>query len=143
MAQPQHTRNDPHLPFISFEESIFEAYTETLIVDPSALNGNPWLPGSDLDTFLDSYDTVRLPEYRQYFHNELGQGLADFSNKNFVTQDTNFNDPRRACSRYDYQSPRIEETTSTFEMKRVTYRVREANGYRVEETTLPVERFSM
>ncbi|HWJ40290.1 MAG TPA: hypothetical protein VNT29_04135, partial [Candidatus Limnocylindrales bacterium] len=70
-----------------------------------------------------------------------GKGLADYSNLNFVTQDTNYNDedpnwrcqgapfpPLRKCLYYDF--PKISEATPREEI--VEERVRDGFGYRTE-----------
>lgn len=93
MAQPQHTRNDIHLiagedcsaptkAFISLFQnpSRYEQYTKAL--------------GASLP--LGPYPKkVRFDTARQYWHTEkqnpaAGQGLAEFSNTNFVSAGTNF-----------------------------------------------------
>jgi len=91
MAQPQHVRNDTHIiagedcawyqkPFIKLVEnpSLYEQYTKTL--------GN--LP-------IGLYPKVRFDTARRYWHTEdknpgAGQGIAEFTNSNFVSAGTNF-----------------------------------------------------
>jgi hypothetical protein len=101
MAQPEHTRNDQHLTYTNrflyngTNASIWEVWCSKNISD---------LKKSLVD--YDGYATVKLPDYESYFHTNdksgdrpAGKGLADYSNLNFVTQDTNYQDedPFWAC----------------------------------------------
>lgn len=90
MAQPEHTRNDQHLPNfyhtygVDTEASIWETWgAENLIVDDASFK--PVVP-------YDGYPNVRLRDYADYFTTADGKGMADFSNRSFVTQDTNYQD---------------------------------------------------
>ncbi len=88
MAQPQHVRDDMHLNFGECwlkkilgrleNPSLYEQYTKTL--------GN--LP-------IGKYPKVRFDTARRYWHTEdknpgAGQGIAEFTNSNFVSAGTNF-----------------------------------------------------
>jgi hypothetical protein len=85
MAQPQHTRNDPHggffglgLPFpqIFGQLSRYEAYVNRK---------------DTRNTFAYSgYPVVAFNDYRSYFAASGGEGISQFSNRNFVSQGTNF-----------------------------------------------------
>jgi hypothetical protein len=82
-AQPQHTRNDSHagtvcpLTFgLLGPKSLFEGYADAL-----AHTGELSYSG---------YANVSLPRPRDYWDDEVGRGLAEFSNRNFVSAGTNF-----------------------------------------------------
>src|SRR2546426_3703380 len=92
MAQPQHTRNDPHLgctnalaQFFGGEKSWYEAYIET-----RALN-QPYRTRSDASRplVLVGYDPVSFQTYQDYWANAEGSGLAEFSSRNFFSAGTN------------------------------------------------------
>lgn len=77
MAQPQHVRNDPHLkvsdnPFNPFnvDHSLFEEYPKNL---------------DDIGI----YPVVQFTDYTSFWTGN-SKGLADFTNANFVSEDTNF-----------------------------------------------------
>lgn len=84
MAQPQHVRNDTHLdlpftdPNIPFIEnpSLYESYT----------NGRR----NDLGFPYSGYDAVAFNSARSFWHTIDGQGIADYSNRGFVSSGTNF-----------------------------------------------------
>lgn len=84
MAQPQHVRNDPHLSFGEWTDVIlpdFSRYERYTLDRFNLLNyGGP-------------YPSVQLPQFRHYWSTGAGsggKGLADFTNGNFVSQNTNF-----------------------------------------------------
>lgn len=127
MAQPEHVRNDQHLPHTNFflfdnglDASLYEEWGQANI------GGD----GSLID--FGGYPTVALPNYASYFHTSdlglngqpRGRGLADYANRNFVTQDTNYGDymdPLKGrCFRY--LQPRFEDAARRTEV--VTERVR-------------------
>lgn len=84
MAQPQHTRNDPHGGFLGKDwgpqilgqKSRYEAYVE------DDKNRNKFT--------YSGYSVVIFDEYRSYFETTDGKGISQFSNRNFVTHGTNF-----------------------------------------------------
>jgi hypothetical protein len=85
MAQPQHTRNDPHggdifsTPYGSQmfgEKSRYELYVN----DPKKINTFDYAPAYPV-----SFDT-----YRKFYISADGKGMSTFSNRNFVTEGTNF-----------------------------------------------------
>ncbi|HEX5057333.1 MAG TPA: hypothetical protein VFX02_12660 [Gammaproteobacteria bacterium] len=90
MAQPEHVRNDPHLslgpvsiPYVT-DPSFYEKFTNDQIKQhpdlvPTMLAQSNYAPM-----------TVGLGNPRAYWTNVEGQGIADFTNRNFVSQDTNF-----------------------------------------------------
>ncbi len=94
MAQPEHTRNDQHLPVSNF---VFDNGTAASIWEEWGL-ANLTNPATSLISF-DGYPSVTLPDYASYFHTNhtangrpAGKGMGDFSANNFVTQDTNYHD---------------------------------------------------
>lgn len=85
MAQPQHARADAHFPFIPWEYSKYEKY----------------VGGCDqkiLETVGDDYPIpTTFADALSFWNTKLegiqatgGQGLAEFTNQNFISQDTNF-----------------------------------------------------
>ncbi len=90
MAQPQHTRNDGH-----GDGSLYEQYTNR----------------ADVRTNVLTYSSVLIPavaKARDFFTNSSGTGLAQYSNKNFVSAGTNFsylNGTIQKNSLYQYPIP--------------------------------------
>ena len=87
MAQPQHTRNDAHLPwpYTSFGRRLYEVYTER----KRRTNPFPALPYSghpDID--LTIYNKAK--KFWDFEGDGSGRGLAEFSGTNFVSEGTNF-----------------------------------------------------
>lgn len=74
MAQPQHVRDDIHLP-IGDGRSRYELYT-----------GNPNNLGQ---LKYDGYPVIDRSNYRSFWAS-FGAGLAEFTNRSFVSEDTNF-----------------------------------------------------
>lgn len=99
MAQPEHTRNDQHLDHShqvlgnGTAPSIYEEWTFA-----NLLGLNPAVP-------YDGYPNVKLPNTVAYFANTDGQGLAQFANRSFVTQDTNYDDEQRSGRCVYHQQP--------------------------------------
>jgi hypothetical protein len=88
MGQPQHTRNDQHTPLDStdpLQKTLYEDYTEE---DPSrVIRENGSAPGYTGAVWFD--------EARKYWLTAApgtygGAGIAEFSNRNFVTAGTDF-----------------------------------------------------
>ena len=105
MAQPEHTRNDQHLPFLfgSPVGSLYEEWTlENLVTNPRP----------DQLNFFQGYGAVDLPHFRDYFDQGGAKGLAEFSNRNFVTQDTNYHDVPEC---YQHSLPSILGATARLE----------------------------
>lgn len=81
-AVPEHVRNDAHA--LPGDRSLYEAYAST---NKGLLK-------------YDGYPLVKFPAYDCYFDTSLsacsmantGRGLAEFTNRNFVSQSTNFDD---------------------------------------------------
>ena len=79
-AQPQHTRNDAHagkcVAGLIGPESLYEHYVDDLAkVDGVQYTG---------------YPVVQAARPRDYWDTGFGEGIAEFSNRNFVTVGTNF-----------------------------------------------------
>jgi len=79
LAQPQHTRNDSHI-----AGSLYEKYTADHLVD-TILNQlpsyGPVYPEENGTSFYGA---------RDFWHSPTGKGLADYSNRGFVSAGTNF-----------------------------------------------------
>lgn len=78
MAQPQHTRNDPHAgwPVLGLgQKSLYEKHVEETY------------PGS---TFAPAASAVSFETARDYWTRTDHRGMADFTNRNFVSEGTNF-----------------------------------------------------
>lgn len=123
MAQPEHTRNDQHLLGNGMPNgkctpgSLYEKWTLNNLTGTTAL---PYAAN-----FFVGFEVIKMPSYEAYFRDANGRGMAEFSNGNFVTQDTNydtygntwgpltgrcvtFTEPRREDA-----TPRIENVTET------------------------------
>lgn len=80
MAQPQHARNDAHPPS---GRTLYEAYTKKYL---NQLGSLPALAQYPLAyPRLGGFDKAR-----SFWKDGFGRGIAEFSNRNFVTQGTNF-----------------------------------------------------
>src|SRR3989344_1547929 len=115
MAQPQHTRNDPHAgkggpiaeAVLTGHKSLYEAYIETRAAAKAfeLPSGDKFIPPP---LTYDGYATLRFTDYLSYSpprHKEgdllKRQGLADYSNRGFFSAGQNLN-PFDA--QYDYPS---------------------------------------
>lgn len=94
MAQPQHSRNDFHL---TLEDTPAEALR--ILYERSFSRYERWCklnmnlatsPGTAA-TYA-NYPLVELPRFSDYFKDMEGRGLAEYSNRNFVTEHTNYSD---------------------------------------------------
>jgi hypothetical protein len=88
MGQPEHVRNDSHLP-IGEQNSLYEKYTDDVIKKNSKLFSTLY------NNKLYHVDNTKFKTARQFWVNSgvntgTGMGLSDFTNNNFVSQDTNF-----------------------------------------------------
>lgn len=88
MAQPEHTRNDQHLP--GSEAILGNGTTASLYEEWSVIN----LLGLNPAVSYDGYPNVVLARSQDYFADDGGNGLAQFANRAFVTQDTNYDDEK-------------------------------------------------
>ncbi|MFK5970156.1 MAG: hypothetical protein QM487_08585 [Candidatus Marithrix sp.] len=120
MAQPQHTRNDSHGGYIVFgEKSLYETYTEKKDILP-AINFSGYAP-------------VDLPNARDYWYTtDDKKGLADYSNRGFVTAGTNFIDELN--NEQIYPSPDLSNAKESYVDIRGIY---EALNKPVPKITLP------
>lgn len=94
MAQPEHTRNDQHLSQpVPLDRSLYERYTR--------LNPGKWtplLPGSG--------SNIEFGTARSFWADSGGRGLADYTNRNFVSKDSNFRYRDNAlASNEEYPAP--------------------------------------
>lgn len=96
MAQPQHVRDDPHF-------SIGGPHTDALFTDYSRYER--FTQYLDVNLFS-LYPAVQFSYYQKYWK-EGGKGLAEFTNANFVSEDTNF---KPDGSVTNYPSPSIGNT---------------------------------
>ncbi len=83
MAQPDHVRNDQHC----------NQYRCVTLYDPSAYEHFTAVHGLD-QRLLSGYETVVLPRAVDYWASD-GQGIAEFTSRNFVSKDTNFTGTRQ------------------------------------------------
>jgi len=90
MAQPEHVRNDLH--FDKRFGAIFDIYDPSLFESRSLEVFENGVPAS-----LTTYPPVSFPTAREYWTTRVAdsavmdrRGLADFTNRNFVSKDTNF-----------------------------------------------------
>ena len=92
MAQPQHVRNDAHLDQPK-EFDIFGIKIPNPAYNPSGYEKYTLGLGANLS--IGPYPKVRFDSARRYWHTEdknpgQGQGVAEFTNSNFVSAGTNF-----------------------------------------------------
>lgn len=107
MAQPEHTRNDVHL-ILSGSAAFLNDVIAALVGERMPSLYEAWalenVAGQNSLVGLDGYPNVKLPDYASYFHTLDGRGLADYANRNFLTQDTNYGDygfiDQLPCFRY-------------------------------------------
>jgi hypothetical protein len=92
MAQPQHTRLDLHCDIFpcrlagTYAPSLFEQYTNLANIGENLLFTGyaPVYGAGDTQTFSD---------VRKFWHTPDGKGMADYSNRGFVSAGTNFDRP--------------------------------------------------
>jgi hypothetical protein len=94
LAQAQHTRNDAHLPF-GWDESLHEKYVER-IIRTIALDG----------ASLPQFPSSQVPAAIGLWTGPLG--FAEFSNSNFVSEDTNFTDLAQGATGGTYPKPILD-----------------------------------
>jgi hypothetical protein len=125
MAQPEHTRNDQHLivpwppwpralpPLPQPWRSRWEHWTLRTLAPPATPLGSVLGDMSPTEPFFRGYPLVKLPNYEDYFHEGStpagGRGLADYSSRNFVTDDTNYDDDRNPSRCEHYALPRLAD----------------------------------
>jgi hypothetical protein len=99
MAQPQHTRNDPHadcadeVSWLVGGHSWYEDYIEAKTL------GRPFRALNDAGTLvLTGYPAVPTRPYEDFFSERGLGGLADFSSRNFLTAGTNLGGSSTPCA---------------------------------------------
>lgn len=103
MAQPQHVRNDQHCDrwycFHKENPSLYELYTVNRAgkVDALAATASPMYPGSTEFTQLRHF---------WFNHSETYPGIAEFTNRHFVSQGTNFTLDEDQVNTGTYPEPR-------------------------------------
>ncbi|MCF6263518.1 MAG: hypothetical protein L3J24_08055 [Xanthomonadales bacterium] len=104
MTQPQHVRDDPHLPVLGEEVSLYEKYSNCKyrVNEPTVKPGWTINTISNFLTGKCTFDSpLKVPQdyaeisLNQFNHSEKfwineGKGMAEFTNANFVSKDTNF-----------------------------------------------------
>jgi hypothetical protein len=136
MAQPQHTRNDPHprcdstlLRFVTGDRSWYEAYVE------KRATNQPYRGRGVVPLVLSGYGPVGFQRYHDYWANVSGTGLAEFSSRNFFSARTNLGAfsllgdscgglPQPVCEPGAYRTEDFEFTTPTLSGDPLTGRVR-------------------
>ena len=97
MAQPQHTRNDPHadcadgVSWLVGGHSWFEEYIEARTLR------RPFRQELLPTLVLGGYDAVPARPYQDFFSEGGLRGLADFSSRNFVSAERISGATARAC----------------------------------------------
>ncbi|HYC92442.1 MAG TPA: hypothetical protein VEO54_24765 [Thermoanaerobaculia bacterium] len=79
MAQPQHVRHDQHLSYFNINPSLYEHHTARLNLAAHMQSGNPVYPGS-----------ADFRTARDFWFNPAGSGIAQMTNRDFLSQGTNF-----------------------------------------------------
>jgi hypothetical protein len=99
MAQPQHTRNDPHadcadgVSWLVGGHSWYEEYIEAKVL------GRPFRSLNDPGTLVfGGYPIVPTGSYQDFFSGPGLSGLADFSSRNFLSAGTNFGGSANPCA---------------------------------------------
>lgn len=101
MAQPQHTRNDNHfehpifdgtpLEKVNARRSTYEKFVDKLAFDdPSLAILSPCNYPEMTDVFFDA-DYIKVGVSPRKLWTDNGKGLADYTNRGFVSENTNFN----------------------------------------------------
>ncbi|MBZ0092496.1 MAG: hypothetical protein K8F27_09780 [Sulfuricellaceae bacterium] len=93
MAQPQHVRNDPHMDRLSlgglnplYSPSVYERFTDLPVVRGG-------LPFTGYAPVYSTADSATFNNPRNFWTKTTGVGLAQFTNANFVSAGTNFDNP--------------------------------------------------
>lgn len=115
-AVPAHTRNDAHLPYLNSQHDMYERYTRDA-ADPL----NTQIPRLNFT----GYAPVELSVFNNLdtFWINGGKGLAEYTNMNFLSRDTNIDD-----ARYALPAP-IGDWTTTETVGANQYSVRYLQGY--------------
>jgi hypothetical protein len=130
MAQPEHTRNDQHrFAAGAAAASLYEQWTGDNLVRITRRDGTP-TDGYFKGFKLPRRQSQSLWSYDQLFSNPAGDGLADLTSRNYVTQDTNYSDLGAYDEKFfprciHYGSPVLPEKPSP---QRFVITVRDAGG---------------
>lgn len=81
LTAPAHVRNDPHIP-VSRDKDFYEAFTDKNFNPAKGIISYTGYPVVDLSTFS-NFDS---------FWKNGGKGLAEFTNQNFLSRNTNLDD---------------------------------------------------
>ena len=98
MAQPQHTRNDPHadcadeMSWLVGGHSWYEDYIEARTLR------RPFPQEIPPELVLGGYDAAPIRPYQEFFTENGRRGLADFSSRNFLSAGTNLADVSASCA---------------------------------------------
>jgi hypothetical protein len=138
MAQPEHTRNDIHLilsgplEFLNDWVAFFAGRMPSLYEAWALRNVTATAPAA----YFDSYATVKMLDDRSYFHTSDGRGMADYSSRNFLTQDTNYGDYAEIFEQpcFKYPSPLL--SSASVRIRTVAYRVQASDGSCCETRTV-------
>ncbi|MEW6420048.1 MAG: hypothetical protein AB1480_18365 [Nitrospirota bacterium] len=107
MGVPAHVRNDAHGLGAGYPEP-YESYVKTYY----SVKGG--------------YSSVNLPQLTDYWDTKAGKGLAEFTNSNFFSRDTNFDNPEH--------QPQYSKPTVTLSDQESTETVTDAYGNSEEVT---------
>jgi hypothetical protein len=100
MAQPQHTRNDPHAGCMDLLDPIFGGHSwYEHYVEDRTLRRRVYRGGGELapEIVLSGYEVVPIRTYREFFTNPTRRGIADFSSRNFLSVGTNLGSASDPC----------------------------------------------
>ncbi len=112
MAQPQHVRNDLHCDIGIIEckglynPSKYEAYGNNANRTNDAVIANIKRLARNAQAAAVYPGPAEFKTARDFWKNAAGSGLAEFTNRNFVSQGTNFRMYQGQASTTGYQSPR-------------------------------------
>lgn len=94
MAQPQHTRNDPHSPANSDAQKVYEEFTNQRALNKEFTCFNGSKRSFSVLPYTGYPVTTQFNQYSDFFSttpgaDTSGKGLADYSNRGFFTAGTN------------------------------------------------------
>ena len=112
MAQPQHTRNDAH------PTSDGDFVKKPLDWMKRRSRYEAWCRDNASALTYSGYPIVDFPTYSAYFAVNGGRGLAQYSNRNFVTEQTNYSDPE--CDPFHFVEPAETRAVPREELHTVT-----------------------
>lgn len=89
MAQPQHVRSDAHLK-VTDNGTLFIENPSLYEILTNRADVRSTLPYTGYDAVYGSGDPIPFNSPRQFWHTEDGLGIADYTNRGFVSAGTNF-----------------------------------------------------